>query len=124
MRRNRKAVVGVSLAMALLLFSLDGICMAQVSSDIESWMLERKWGQVQQALTADDVTASPVARLWSAYASLAMGDYRGATAQFSRLGNAADVTKLVEYSSWLVLRHPKNAVAQMLKGDVLARSGD
>ena len=78
---------------------------------------------MRRSLTAEDLAADPVARLLSAYAGLATADYRGATDLFSRLGTAADVAKLVEYALDLARKHPKSAVAQMLKGDALARDG-
>jgi tetratricopeptide (TPR) repeat protein len=109
--------------LATILVGPSGRCLAQVPRGIEQWVLEQKWSQVRQALTASDSAADPVARFLHAYASLATDDYKGATELYSKLGNADDIAKLVDYASALAQRNPGNAIAQMLKGDALARSG-
>jgi tetratricopeptide (TPR) repeat protein len=123
MERNSKAAAKVGLTLVLLLLSLNSICLGQVPHNVESLALEQKWSQVRQGPAPDDFDSNPVYKLLSAYSSLATADYRGAAEYFSRLGSAADVSRLAEYASVLVRRHPKSGVAHMLKGDALARNG-
>lgn len=58
------------------------------------------------------------------YAGLAMGGYNRALDGFSRLDDSTKTRAILEYASMLVNQNPENAVAQMLKGDALARTGD
>lgn len=57
------------------------------------------------------------------YAGLAIQDYRLATEGFSRLTRDQHGGTILGWADVLVKDNPKNAVAAMLRGDVLARSG-
>jgi tetratricopeptide (TPR) repeat protein len=57
------------------------------------------------------------------YAGLATGDYRLATEGFQRLDAPQTSAQLHTWAGALVIQHPQNAIAQMLRGDALARSG-
>lgn len=123
LKRRLPGLVIQVILLATIIVGLSGRCLAQAPREIEQWVLEQKWSQVRQSLTASDSAANPVAKLLGAYASFVMGDYRKATELFVQLENPGDAAKLVEYVSAFAQRNPNNAIAQMLKGDALARSG-
>jgi hypothetical protein len=61
MRKKARFLVKVGLAVTLIVVGLSRVCWAQVSAHIEQWVLEQKWSQVHQALTAGDHAFNPVA---------------------------------------------------------------
>lgn len=67
-------------------------------------------------------SANSVARWICGYAALYMGDYRVATDRFSSLGDAQTLERLLEWANMFAHQYPESVVAQMLKGDALARS--
>ncbi len=123
MGENSKSIAKLGLALTLIVVGLNSICLADVPRRVEQYALAQKWEKVSGAFSTAELTADPVARLLNAYACLVTFNYRWSVEQFSFLGSASDVEKLADYASALAQRHPQNAVAQMLQGDALARSG-
>ena len=91
---------------------------------IENAILKGNWEEVVNALEKDDSKANNPMSLWlKGYACLIKNDYQGATKYFMQFSSSTGTTELLDYANELVRKNPENAVAQMLKGDALARNG-
>ena len=91
---------------------------------IENAILKGNWEEVVNALEKDDSKANNPMSLWlKGYACLIKNDYQDATKCFMQFSSSANTPVPLDYANELVRKNPGNAVAQMLKGDVLARNG-
>ncbi len=117
---------------------LRDIWLVGVVCAVSAWA-QPDWAAASQraVLRADWATVAEVAQQWKqhdpnattadwllGYSGLATGDYNRALAGFSWLDDTAKTRAVLDYASKLANQNPENAVAQMLKGDVLARTGD
>lgn len=105
---------------------------------VPAWA-QREWEAAsrQAVLRAEWPTVAAAARTWQqhepdavvaawllGYAGLATGDYRLATEGFQRLDAPQTAAQLHTWAGALVDQQPQNALAQLLHGDALARSGN
>jgi tetratricopeptide (TPR) repeat protein len=126
-RKGGSAMKAVCIVKASLLMVL--LCVG--SSWAQDWesaskqsVIKADWVKVTEAVQQwKQRDAAPVADWLLGYASLATGDYNQALESFSRLRTTAETQAVLNYATALTEQNSKNAVAQMLKGDALARAG-
>jgi tetratricopeptide (TPR) repeat protein len=89
-------------------------------------ILKADWSEVAEAAQRwkQRDAGAAVADWLLGYAGLATGNSQVALAGFSQLDTSAKKQSVSLFASALVSQAPSNAIAQMLKGDVLARAGN
>jgi len=122
MQRKRRTRYAALISVASVVVLTGCACWADSPRQADELAISGKWADVKAAL-AGQVT-DPRSNLVLGYASLAQGDYREATEAFSRLGGPQTPKRLLDWAKAIAQEHPQSAIAQMLKGDALARSGE
>lgn len=114
-----------SLVVVLLLATLPAWAQQAQEAASQQAVLRAEWPKVTDATRAwqQQEPGAVVAAWLFGYAGLATGDYRQAIEGFQRLGAPQTPGQLRAWAASLVARYPQNAIAQLLYGDALARTG-
>jgi Flp pilus assembly protein TadD len=116
-----------TLGMALsAVMCVCGSCASQDAEPaVKRALLQQAWTEVAKAaIDWKDLDPTAIVPDWLlGYAALETGDYPLATKCFSSLAGKKSSQPLSAWSDALVRKNPKSAIAQMLRGDALARQG-
>jgi len=123
-KMKRKIIIPYVILSLTLILVLITPCSLALNSSIENAILKGDWDGVLKTLEEDDAGANDTVSIFiKGYACLIKNDYQGATKYFMQLSNSTKMAELLDYANELVRKNPENAIAQIFKGDALARNG-